>query len=237
MSVAFIRTITSRDTADVAVFYLGRLCTEDFNEILLLCANGYGTGAMKILRGMYERVVTGRHLHSHPEDVKDFLGFYWINAYKVARAIEDVFGEGQLSAEKMAELKLMRDQLISHYEVTDCKKCATKRTSHTWSKLDFVSMARATQPTGNRIVDAYYLPMEQCHSTAASIASRLKEKEDGTITFDDQSQLKIADRTLLTAHNLLIDVLDIQREHFMLTALEEPLKKCLDDFAEIWSQP
>ena len=111
MKAVFIREITSRSRADFVVFYLGRLCAEDFNEILLLCGNGYGTGALKLLRGMYERVVTGRHLHAHPEEVDDFLNFYWVNAFRLARAIEDVFGKDQISAAKLAELEAKRSEV------------------------------------------------------------------------------------------------------------------------------
>jgi hypothetical protein len=116
---------------------------------------------MKLLRGMYERAVTARHLHLHPEQVRDFLDFYWVNAHRMAQAIENVFGNGQLSAVKVAELKSKREEVVPRFMVTDCAKCGTQRLNHTWSKLDFVSMARATGSTGNRIVDAYYLPMEQ----------------------------------------------------------------------------
>ncbi|MDO8432187.1 MAG: DUF5677 domain-containing protein [Candidatus Binatus sp.] len=236
MNLAFVRTMTNSGLADAVVFYLGRLCTDDFNEILLLCGNGYGSGAMKLLRGLYERVVTGRHLHTHPDECRDFLDFYWINAHRVARAIEDVFGKGQISAAKVAELEAKRAEVKSRYMVTSCKKCGTKRLNYTWSKLDFVSMARATGSTGKRLVDAYFLPMEQAHSTAGAIGSRLKEKPDGTITFDNESQRGLADRALITGHNLMLDMLCLQREHFGLVALDDPVAKCLKDFAEIWKR-
>ncbi len=56
LNIAFRREETTSGLADMVVFFLGRLCVEDFTEILLLCGNGYGMGAMKLLRGMYERV-------------------------------------------------------------------------------------------------------------------------------------------------------------------------------------
>jgi hypothetical protein len=39
--IAFLRELTDPSSVDKAVLYLGRLCVEDFNEILVLCANGY----------------------------------------------------------------------------------------------------------------------------------------------------------------------------------------------------
>src|SRR3989338_10311282 len=78
LELCFLRTGSSSEPADKVLFFLGRLSYEDFMEILLLCGNGYGIGALKILRGMYERVVTARYLHFHPEETESFLDFHWI---------------------------------------------------------------------------------------------------------------------------------------------------------------
>ena len=53
----FIRTFESDKQEDSVIFYLGRLCSEEFFEIFILCANGYGYGGLKILRSLYERAV------------------------------------------------------------------------------------------------------------------------------------------------------------------------------------
>lgn len=80
----FIRTLTDPSDADTAVFYLGRLCVEDFMEILVLCGNGYGLGGKKLLRGLYERALTAWHLHRHPEEAVDFKD-YWARPVPPAR--------------------------------------------------------------------------------------------------------------------------------------------------------
>jgi len=41
-------------TEDV-VFDLGQACRDDFVEVAFLAAHGHGNGAMKLLRGMFER--------------------------------------------------------------------------------------------------------------------------------------------------------------------------------------
>jgi hypothetical protein len=66
LRTAFIRKGTLVQLVDRIIYFTGRLCAEDFMEVLLLCGNGYGIGAMKILRGMYERAVTARYLHANP---------------------------------------------------------------------------------------------------------------------------------------------------------------------------
>ena len=58
----FNRVWATAEPLDRVVFTFGVMCWEDFEEILLLGANGYGFGCLKILRGMYERLVTVNQL-------------------------------------------------------------------------------------------------------------------------------------------------------------------------------
>lgn len=44
-------------------------------EAVLLCGNGCGAGAMKIVRGMYESRWTAEYLRRHPAEVEDYLEF------------------------------------------------------------------------------------------------------------------------------------------------------------------
>jgi uncharacterized protein DUF5677 len=142
LNIAFIRVGETSELVDRVVFFGGRLCAEEFMEILLLCGNGYGFGALKLLRGMYERCVTAWYLHFHPEETENFFDFYHVSQYKLAQAIKDTMGEDALPTEKFEELKLKRDEVRARFMVTLCPKCGTQRENFTWSKLDFVSMAR-----------------------------------------------------------------------------------------------
>ena len=56
------REFTPEDKAQIVVFVLGRLIVEDFMEILLNCANGYGMAGLKLLRPMFEALVTALYL-------------------------------------------------------------------------------------------------------------------------------------------------------------------------------
>ena len=236
LETAFIRTGTTSEPVDRLVFFGGRLCAEDFMEILLLCGNGYGLGAMKILRGMYERVVPGRYLHAHSEETEAFFDFYWVSLYKLSRAIREKFGEAAVPMDKFEETQTNYHKVGERFMVSDCKECGTKRPNYTWSKLDFVSMAYATGPTGDRIVDAYYIPTQYAHSTVAAILARLREGTGGGVTFDAGPQRSMADVALISAHNLMLNVLDLQKEHFKLDALEKPLEQCCRDFQDIWKR-
>ena len=71
---AFVRDIKGSG-ADPIIFYLGWRCLDDFWEILLLAANGYGLGATAHLRGMFERVVTAAYLHIEPDAAEGVTRF------------------------------------------------------------------------------------------------------------------------------------------------------------------
>ena len=135
--------------------------------------------------------------------------------------------------EKQREIEAQYARVRERFLVTDCKKCGTKRLNYAWSKLDFASLAREAGAIGELILPAYYLPLEHAHSTSAGIVSRLGGTEE-KLTFMDGPQRNEADSCLQLAHNILLDVLLLQQEHFALNVLAEPLTKCCQDFLEIW---
>lgn len=63
----------NKATTDLVVFFLARIAAEDFSEIPILSGNGRGTGAYKVLRGMYERVVHAVYLDKNEEASRRFV--------------------------------------------------------------------------------------------------------------------------------------------------------------------
>jgi hypothetical protein len=233
LRIAFVRTMTGSEPLDRVIFFSGRLCAEELSEILLLCGNGYGVAALRLVRGMYERAVTARYLSEHPEEVDQFNDFHCVSQHRLMKAIEETFGSDLLGKEKTEEVRENFQRVKGQFAVTDCAKCGTTRTNHTWSKLDFVSMARKTGELGKLIVPAYYLPTKEAHSTIGAILSRLDPEGDGLV-FDGGPQRKRADDALISAHNLILNALELQRDHFQLADLEKPLELCFSDFMDIW---
>jgi hypothetical protein len=233
--IAFDWTADTSSPLDRAIYFSGRLCVEEFSEVLLLCGNGYGVAALRLIRGMYERTVTARYLHSNPIEVDDFYDFHWVSQHRLMKALQETFGPEILDKKTSAEVEERFQLLKDRFSITSCKKCKTKRLNHTWSKIDFVSMAKRAGPVGELIVPGYYLPTNQAHSTVGAILSRIDPESKGFI-FDGGPQHKRADDALITAHNLALNNLDLQKDHFNLASLEDPLQKCLSDFRDIWKR-
>ncbi len=236
LNTAFLRTLMRSEPIEKFVFGYGRLCCEDFFEVFLLCANGYGVGALKLLRTLYEQAVTLRYLHEHPEELDDFLDFAYIAEHKVLKPITETFGERAFENTpiRATEVEERFQSVKDRFMVTDCRKCRTKRLNHTWNKLDFATMAKRAGRLGALIVPAYYAPLTHAHSTVASLASRLAPLDGGGFTFVPTAQRKEADSVLVTAHNIILHVLEVQDERFSVPGLKEKLQTCFQDFLDTW---
>ena len=93
--------------AQKLIYYLGGVCAEDFLEILLLSANGYGVGAQKLLRGLYERAVTVGYLVNHDSEAAAFVGYGAIHWGKHLHHAKKVFPISvMLPPELIAEIEL-----------------------------------------------------------------------------------------------------------------------------------
>lgn len=233
----FIREFEPGNSADKVVFYLGRLSVEDFNEVFLLCANGYGFGGLKILRGLYERTVTAAYISKNPEEAKQFLEYHFIHQGKMLNHAKSFFGnfEDQIDRNEIEDAEKKYTLYQQQFKEPLCKKCKTYRTRFSWSTLDLLSMAKkADFDLDNLYFPGYFFPTIQTHATPSSLMSRLKIKEDGNISFVVDSQRGWSERALLAAHNILLRVMLIQDKHFNL-GLDAEIEERGNDFMATWS--
>jgi hypothetical protein len=230
----FIRDIEIESRAEKIIFFMGRLCVEDFNEIFLLAANGYGFGSLKILRGLYERIVTMAYISTNQDGATSFLEYHYIHRGRLLHHAESFFGNLENYIDK-AEIAEAKNEFIKHrdrFMQTKCKKCKTKILMYSWSKLDLASMAKKTG-LDTLYFPGYYYPTLQAHATTASMINRLKSSGRNPVSFDEGSQPDTADRSLIIAHNLMIRLVDIQNEFFGLNLAKE-LELLSADFKVIW---
>jgi Family of unknown function (DUF5677) len=137
---------------DVA-FNLGQTCRRDFLEIAFLAVNGHGVAAEKLLRGLYERAVTLEYIRRHPNKAERFVRFGVIQEYKVLKTALDLVGADEFDkhmGDKFPLYQKLYDEVRGEFQVTDCKKCKSKRLAFSWD-IDLASMVRALgEPPRNR---------------------------------------------------------------------------------------
>ena len=237
INLAFTRThgVMANDI-DKFVYFYGNLVAEDFMEVFLMVANGYGFGAMKLLRSMYEHTVTLKYLHDNPEELQAFFDFDAIQQYKLTKKIVETFGGDALSSETLSETEQKYAEVQKQFIVKSCKSktCSEERVNHTWSKLDFVSMAKKAGAIGTVIVHNYYVPMRHAHSSFRSMTDRL-ETGEGHVGFQRECPPKVADQALMSAHNCVLVALEVQKERFNIPGLEEAIQNSCRDWALVWT--
>jgi hypothetical protein len=235
LDIAFTRVQATYSICDGFVYFFGRVISEDFMEITLISQHGYGVAASKLVRSMYEFTVTLEYLHKHPEEADTFLDYHLVQQDKLLSRIVEIFGESVIDAKAIEKVRKKAADVKSDFMIPVCDHPGAKmRLNHTWNKLDFVSMAKTTGDLGDLIIPGYYLPLRHAHPAVGGFAERL-EIVNGTMSLKSESQADIADRSLMTAHNCILFMLTVQKDHFKLGALEEPLQVCLRDFVSIWA--
>lgn len=157
--------------------------------------------------------------------------------HKITMPIVEIFGSGTIPEKVLANTETEFEKVKKQFMVRDCKNCGTEKLNHTWSKLDFVAMAKKTEHLSKLIVQAYYLPMRHGHATFGAILSRL---EDGKIirgaSFIPTAQRREADQALMTAHNIILNVLGVQEERFKVPGLHAQIQQCMQDFIEMYGK-
>src|SRR3954471_1992262 len=75
LDATFSRALGDVTRDQLLLLVMGRRCVEDFMEILLLCGNAEGYGAQKLLRSMFEQVVTLTYLHQNRDKIDAYIRY------------------------------------------------------------------------------------------------------------------------------------------------------------------
>jgi hypothetical protein len=214
---------------DKVIYSLGRVSVDDFSEILLLAGNGMGIGALKLLRGLYERALTAAYIEQEPSAATDCVEYHKIHQGRLLREAEKSFDMKKfLKPEQIDEIKNSYESAKARFEIKDCKVCGATRLNHTWTKLDIVSMAKKVGGEFENCCLAYYTqPMLQLHATPTSLITRMQIDQSD----DYRSE---ADRAVKSAHSILILVLETQDRYFRL-GLRPEVEGLRSRFSEAWS--
>jgi len=215
-----IKTNVVLEKNEIVMDVLGALCVEDYNEILLLVGNGYGYGALRTLRSMFEKLVTARYLEIHPDDVYPFWDYHVVKVHKLQ--LDDVLKKLDPDGAKLDQFKVPRTG------------GGRKRLQPSWTKIDFVSMANEVG-LGEYVKYAYHFTLEFAHPSVTAVLSLLDEIDGQLTILENGPQPKLAEVALMLAHYFLLDVLRLQIDHYK-TGNEAILQQCVDDYRYIWGQ-
>lgn len=222
------------------IFGLGRVCSEDFQQALILCGNGFGIGALQIVRGMYERLVTAAYLIKHPERVDDFIDHYHVQQRKGLNILREIYNGDDLAKfippDRQEEIQRDYEAVTREGRFSEpvCKHTDKRKPLPSWINIAMPGLAlKAERGLWQMYYNYYSRPTMMSHSTVASVIARLREDENGNPIFDNEGQRRVVKEALVAAHHLLLLVLDLQNDHFKL-GLDDELKQLSTDYRDCW---
>ncbi len=225
-----------KDRQQDVCFSLAHACRQDFMEIVYLAVGGFGAGASKLLRGLYERAVTHAFIAKNPEKAESFVRFAGIQEYKLMtagiRAVgEDAFNEVAKPKTTVAQIQSMYQTVKPEFQVTLCKGCGRTGTAFSWDKLDLVAMAhKSGEEYVKYYLSAYASPNMYVHATAASAFKHIDTPEERNRANKNEAEV-----ALMMGSALLILVMKIESTMYEIN-LDEQLSKCEADILKVWGK-
>lgn len=203
---------------------------EDLNEIQILCANDSTTGAMKTLRGMFERTVVLRYLKQNPRKLDDFFDYHHVRTRKLAREINRQF-PGTYSKQELDEFESNYAKVLPHFGPANAR-----REPMSWTRDSIVKLARTVGGLDTLVLSAYYNSMGEVHSTEAAILRRSETSKTGSLEYKDRPGFDEQDTVLMSAHYLMLHATETVIDHFEWNDLQEELGQACRAFASVWQR-
>lgn len=220
--------------ADAAFFLLGRKCFNTFLELLLLCGNGKGLGALKSLRSMYEDSVTACFIALNPVEVQDFIDYDYVHHHKILSRGEKEFKAKGFPGLDSERIEKGYERVKDRFRMTLCKKCGTTRPQPSWSKLDVAAMASKIHPEMERHYFPCYLwPTLHSHTTFYSLSHQFGDVVKAGLKNADEPQAADLVVALSFGYGVMLQVATAQNHHFKI-GVDSDLERRFRDYDEAW---
>lgn len=168
--------VSSSTSVQNVICALARGTVSGASEARVLCGNGCGAGAMKVVRGMFESRWIAEYLCRNPDDVQDYLDFSKVLLWRRVCWLQksNLNHANRISPDQLKKVETDLNQVKDRF--TD--KAGRLRT--TWSKKSIREMA---EEIGQK--DAYNLP----YAIACSIHHANFEGLLTNFAFDDETPI------------------------------------------------
>lgn len=176
------------------VYALTRVTVLGMNDVVLLCGNGCGTAAMKIVRGMFESSTMAEYLYRNPEEVEDYIDFGRILAWRRYKWV---------SAKRPEVAKRVSPEAVNEIEdeynrVRDRFTDSRGRVRNQWSTKPMGNMA---EELGRREeYDLVYGLGSSLHHANAEGLSAGVSVENGEVVFDTPPSMAWLTEALVAGH-------------------------------------
>jgi hypothetical protein len=206
------------------IWLLGASCLREFEEIVLLVGNGFGTGAIKLMRSFYERVVTMSYLATEDgaKEIQKFIDYSAVHWHQMLVEAEEIHPAFEISPE--ARQKIVDDYEAAKERFKD-EKCPTckRRGQISWTRVTMKDMATKVGEDVRRVChNAYLTPTFHLHTTHWGIVNECERSETGKLRFSGgKVQEDAAHEAFDQAYILLMQVMDVLDQYFELGMAEK----------------
>ncbi len=217
----FGRASGARNHAEDVCFSLGHTCREDYIEVLFMASSGYGIGALKLLRGLYERAVTLAYIAKHPDQVERYINFTPIQELRALKAAltivtEKEFDETIGATTTAAQIREAHERIRPEFRGRQLS----------WLPLHEI-VKDVGGPYAHHYPGSYTIPNFKVHATLASAFDGTPEDVRA------ERNVQNADFALLSATALFLLVIREQNTMFHL-GLDAEIDRCDAAMLEAW---
>jgi len=160
--LALDTTPADDDVAGAVISELMVASIPDFDDILLLCSKDRHWGALKLLRGLFERTVTLKYLAQNPGEVEAFLAFDAVDWNVLLLGIERRFGI-RANVETREHFQEAAKDVRDRFKQEPCKECGNRKQT-TWTPRSSLELAEKTG-LGHLHFEGFVLPSKFIHPT------------------------------------------------------------------------
>ncbi|MBX5495765.1 MAG: hypothetical protein IRZ15_10570 [Bryobacteraceae bacterium] len=208
-------------------------CLKEFEEIVLLCGNSYGSGATKLLRTFFERVTTVAYLGKHPEKVQQFIDYTPVHWYKLLTEAEKKHDAVGLSEEELAKIKADFETVKEKYQDA-CRKCGLPHGQGSWTKKPVPEMAEDVDKKLRLLYfNAFLKPTFLIHATYFGVMMVAGISDGKVHFFKPENEREMAADTLTKAHLLLI-IMAIAVNKYFAPGSEDLIERLGSSYNDAW---
>jgi hypothetical protein len=215
------------EPVEKVVYALTRVTVLGMNDVVLLCGNGCGAAAMKIVRGMFESSTTAEYLHRNAEDVEDYIDFGRILAWRRYRWV---------SARRPEDAKRVSPEVVKEIEGEYSRVCARftdsrGRVRNQWSAKSIGKMAEELGRREEYDV-VFGLGSSLHHANFEGLSAGISTK-DGEFIFDSPPSMAWLTAALIAGHTNLLLALRTLNETCNLD-YSDSLTEEEQNFRKVW---
>jgi hypothetical protein len=214
-------TLGDDDYGGMLVCELMLASVTDLDDIMLLCCKDRHWGALKLLRGLFERTVTLKYLAQNPAEVQAFLAFDAVDWKTVLDGIERRFGI-KAEPETLRNIHAAAKDVRDKFRQEPCDKCGMRKQT-SWTPRSSLELA---QKVGLEHLhfEAFVLPSKFIHPTYFG-AHQLSRESPAPLR-----------NTLKAAHTLAVETILVHQRFFKDDPLASPLAvEAVQGFCRAWT--